>query len=487
MRWLFASFALPVTILFSTWLALPYALKPIMASWLEPQGFLLEEVTIERPTLNHFQILSLSLYQPHLQRTYTLNDIYLQYVIPDLLNTEVHSLAIDSIKVVDKLSPSFFEADETSVDKEIISEVLPIIPLSYFSIRHFEYSALNFLIQGHVNGQVIDQGIGGIKINGYASTPGVDLEFNGLLTSPQLFNLHFDVSKSELQLIHARLGSYDLTKRLLPFDAITGTVKVKGTLDHANNKSSAHLVGQFSNVSFQHLGISIDGLSLPFDLTYSGGVDHTIKLLSDNFSIKKIQFPPLGAGVSLIAKNLSTKLQSTLQQTESNLNNPTISVQIEECQAELLGGQVSVDKFKFPVKDHDSMTIDFVGVEVPELLSVIGSEQLTMSGTIDGRLPFIFQDDNTRVKNGWVKARSPGGHLAVKSGISEFPHEVITQTLAVLSDFYYQSLRSNIEFSSKSGTLILKTNLLGYNPDSMEGKQISLNLTIEEILSITLE
>ncbi len=110
-----------------------------------------------------------------------------------------------------------------------------------------------------------------------------------------------------------------------------------------------------------------------------------------------------------------------------------------------------------------------------------------MSGTIDGRLPFIFQDDNTRVKNGWVKARSPGGHLAVKSGISELPHEVITQTLAVLSDFYYQSLRSNIEFSSKSGSLILKTNLLGYNPDFMDGKQISLNLTIEEILSITLE
>ena len=122
------------------------------------------------------------------------------------------------------------------------------------------------------------------------------------------------------------------------------------------------------------------------------------------------------------------------------------------------------------------------GVELARLFEVYPAEGLSGRGTLDGRFPVSLVDGKLLVDGGRLQAREPGGVLRYRAAqLSDMAagNPGLEQLAAALDDFRYRVLASDVSYDEQ-GKLLLGLRLEGSNPTFQQGRQVNLNIQLEE-------
>ena len=196
----------------------------------------------------------------------------------------------------------------------------------------------------------------------------------------------------------------------------------------------------------------------------------------------------LQAQASLSAKSIGkaievTNIAAQLDVTDILANSAELS--INKLSAKVLEADVSIDALSTPLyQPKGQATLYVKGLPLNNVLALEQQPTLTGSGILNGQLPFSFDKKQLWVNHGQIHA-SQNGHIRYQANDSV---KAFAQTntglkiaLDVLEDFHYNKLDIIIDYSP-DGSLVLKNNLAGQNPQWQEGQPIDFSINIEENL-----
>lgn len=156
---------------------------------------------------------------------------------------------------------------------------------------------------------------------------------------------------------------------------------------------------------------------------------------------------------------------------------------IKNMQLGVLSGQVRVEPAAIDLQQaRKTVTAVVEGVELTRLFEVYPAEGLSGQGTLDGRFPVTLVDGKLLVEAGQLHARQPGGVLRYRDKrLQELAatNPNMQQLASALEDFHYRVLASDVSYD-EHGTLFLGLRLEGSNPDFQGGRQVNLNINLEE-------
>ncbi|UJJ30171.1 YdbH domain-containing protein [Halopseudomonas maritima] len=158
-------------------------------------------------------------------------------------------------------------------------------------------------------------------------------------------------------------------------------------------------------------------------------------------------------------------------------------LEVTELRTGLLGGEVRVLPTTLDLAQREQRAeLQLQGLELGRLFEVYPTEGLSGGGTLDGRLPVLLRDGQLLIDDGAVAAREPGGVLRYRSDKLQrlaAANPSMRELAGVLEDFHYTVLSSQVDYG-ENGNMVLGLRLQGSNPDFQQGRQVNLNVTLEE-------
>lgn len=151
---------------------------------------------------------------------------------------------------------------------------------------------------------------------------------------------------------------------------------------------------------------------------------------------------------------------------------------------EAFGGTIEVPNQTYRLNRDFDLPLVFERLSLGELLRQYPSDNVAINGKVSGTLPLAWRNNQLTLKNGYLNALAPGGHVAVDSSAltSMAGENPSLRTLAaVLENFTYRTLSSEINYDD-NGKLNLQLQLNGFNPDVEQGRPVEFNLTLQEDL-----
>ncbi|AVJ55905.1 hypothetical protein C5610_06005 [Idiomarina sp. OT37-5b] len=168
------------------------------------------------------------------------------------------------------------------------------------------------------------------------------------------------------------------------------------------------------------------------------------------------------------------------------LQQPTQAVMVlSQHQINAFGGSVSLPEQAYRMDQQLFIPVVFEQINLGELMRQYPSDRIDIDGKVSGTLPLVWHSNQLTVDKGYLSAVAPGGHLTVDSSAlrSAVGSNPSLRTLAsVLENFYYEELSSEIDYDEK-GNVILGLRLKGYNPEVENGREVNLNIRLEEDLA----
>jgi hypothetical protein len=246
---------------------------------------------------------------------------------------------------------------------------------------------------------------------------------------------------------------------------------VKGPVENLTVRGSV----EFTNIGGAYNDYYFSGL----DGAYSGSVYPVIA--SDDTSV--ITVTQLDAGVAV--RDLKAVL--SLNQLNSNRANgfaDGLEVQLFSVLANTMGGYIAIKpaQINFADQQHE-LSMLLIGIDIDTLLREQEWEEVIASGKLSGEIPLLINDDGLRVTGGRVYAAEPGGKiqytgdvdaLSLAAGPAGFVFEA-------LQDFHYGSMNIYPEYSP-DGSLKMRLEVRGNNPQVEQGRPINFNINLEQNL-----
>ncbi|SEI72542.1 Dicarboxylate transport [Allopseudospirillum japonicum] len=167
-------------------------------------------------------------------------------------------------------------------------------------------------------------------------------------------------------------------------------------------------------------------------------------------------------------------------------------IQLAPMQAEIFGGRLTSSARTYPQFQFAQMSqlawpwvLYIEDVQLAQLLQEVHPHSgFQGEGVLAGVLPFVLYPDHLEVQPGALYARAPGGYLSYQVPNRQeiaAGNPALELALTALSEFYYQTLYTGLEYSP-SGRLLLALRLQGYNPHIEQGRPIHFNIQLEEHL-----
>ncbi len=264
------------------------------------------------------------------------------------------------------------------------------------------------------------------------------------------------------------LKEYFLSAATIPSLQITG-VSQKRSFDgilSATFSAKNNTVGiKIKDASFAQNAMLFQGLGLGGTLALSPDLhsDQPMKLHAESVTAG-IELTNVSADLLLFAKTLYPALQ--------NLN------------AHAFGGRISIQKLTFhPDTGYpQSMTVSLRKVDLNKLTSLLGQDDLSISGHVSGQIPIQMGSSGVTVTNGQIKAEQGGGIIQYQDdGQSSGLTGIVRKAL---SNYHYQNLEADITYTP-DGQMVISARLKGFNPDLNKGQQVHVNLNVEQnVLSL---
>ncbi len=272
--------------------------------------------------------------------------------------------------------------------------------------------------------------------------------------------------KGWLETLPVLLPSLDMEDLQLQEGMLDANVSLLLLQDNTKAKVSARLTGVAGNYG---------------DMVLNGGASRIIIDDLFAFSSKKKSTVSLDLlDVGFPVKNIRFNVQPTV--IEKGAEKGLTAFVISDFSAHTLGGRIAFKSLLWHPNKEVQFDVAVQGLNLQEILSLEQQPGLKGSGLIDGRIPITLSNGEFSVAAGALAARSPGGVLAYRSDdIKALVKD--NQSLGIvtkaLEDFRYDKLSAVVNYQP-SGDMVLQLSIVGHNPEFENGRQIKLNVNIEE-------
>lgn len=227
--------------------------------------------------------------------------------------------------------------------------------------------------------------------------------------------------------------------------------------------------------------LTLSGIKGIYDRTAFSGLDSPLRLQLEGeqltLSAPSLQLAQANPGIELGPLRGQLIYHAALAQPANG------RLEVNELRTGLLGGEVRVRPTTVDLGEPEQRAeLQLQGLELGRLFEVYPTEGLSGGGTLDGRLPVLLRDGQLLIDEGAVAAREPGGVLRYRSDKLQrlaAANPSMRELAGVLEDFHYTVLSSQVDYG-ENGNMILGLRLQGSNPDFQQGRQVNLNVTLEE-------
>ena len=247
--------------------------------------------------------------------------------------------------------------------------------------------------------------------------------------------------------------------------------RVTGQLQASGSDSLRRLTGQLSLSGGEGIydRASFSGLSLPLSVSLQRD---ELRLSTDGLAVKSLD-PGLVLGPLQARGSYAAALEHLAEGV----------LELQQASLGVLEGQVKLEPTSVSLaQPRQSMVAIVEGVELARLFEVYPAEGLSGRGTLDGRFPVSLVNGKLLVEDGQLQARQPGGVLRYQTPqLRELAtsNPNLEQLAAALDDFRYRVLASEVSYDDQ-GVLVLGLRLEGSNPSFQQGRQVNLNIRLEE-------
>lgn len=254
-----------------------------------------------------------------------------------------------------------------------------------------------------------------------------------------------------------------------------GQIKAKGEISwrRAANDSAAYTLQQHSEVALKSLSGVYD--EIPFTGVDSHFVLSGIEPMKIE-SVPAIKIEKLDPGTPI--KDVHLVVKSMLEKGRSPIMN------IPELSMRVLDGNVTGKEIEIDLnRAENPFNLQISNINVEALLALEQQEGLYGTGLIDGNLPLVLTDKGIFMQGGKIEARQPGGKLRytpderIKGmAVSNKGLELLVKAM---EDFNYNVLSAKADYTP-DGSLKMKVELKGHNPELENGRPVHLNVDIED-------
>jgi len=156
-------------------------------------------------------------------------------------------------------------------------------------------------------------------------------------------------------------------------------------------------------------------------------------------------------------------------------------VDILTAQTQLLQGSVKLKPTAYDLnQQRQTLQLVLENIDLNELVTLQQLDDVQATGRINGVLPIIINNDQISIDDGQMQALAPGGVLRYQANTDAIQSNKYAETVVlVLRNFHYDALQADTQYQP-DGTLILALQLQGNNPDFEQGRQINLNINLEQ-------
>jgi hypothetical protein len=145
-----------------------------------------------------------------------------------------------------------------------------------------------------------------------------------------------------------------------------------------------------------------------------------------------------------------------------------------------LGGELVIDQFRDFSADGPLGTVHLNNIDLAAVVDVAGTEGVNIQGRATAALPLVWKNGMVLVDAGTL--RGTPGFLRYQPSVDPSAiDQRVSAVAAALSNLQFEQLDADITLD-ESGVLFLQTSVLGSNPDYENGRQVKLNLTLENNL-----
>ncbi|MDH3747657.1 MAG: YdbH domain-containing protein [Gammaproteobacteria bacterium] len=162
-------------------------------------------------------------------------------------------------------------------------------------------------------------------------------------------------------------------------------------------------------------------------------------------------------------------------------------VDVSAARMSMLGGKAATTPFMYELEaGKTAFDLSLQELDLAQILALEGDD-IVGTGTVDGNLPIVINNDKARVEGGTLKAQPPGGVIRLTPAFSEVTGQPgLDFAILALKNFNYTDLSSEIDYA-ENGDMTLAVHLMGRNPAVEQGRAIQYNLNISENIPVLLE
>ena len=133
--------------------------------------------------------------------------------------------------------------------------------------------------------------------------------------------------------------------------------------------------------------------------------------------------------------------------------------------------------------DKHELSMLIIGLDIATLLREQAVEEVIATGALSGEVPILINDDGLNVIDGRVYAAEPGGKIQYKGDIEALSAAAGPAgfVFEALQDFDYGSMNIFPEYTP-DGTLTMRLEIRGSNPEVEQGRPINFNINLEQNL-----
>ena len=246
-------------------------------------------------------------------------------------------------------------------------------------------------------------------------------------------------------------------------------LEVRGTFTSAGEIGDLSATISLDDLAFSYDGYDVLGLSTAFQL--------------EGYPVMSIgAYTPLT--LDLIDIGLPVRDLATQYRASIDVITGEASADILSLEASLLDGQVTAADASFTYAEtvDGNITFNFTDLALNELLA-LGRDDFDSSGRLSGSVPVQVKESTLNITGGRLDAVAPGGYIrytpedAVLASLAN--NEQVSLVIDTMSDFQYDSLGAAIDYLP-SGDMVSQTAIRGNNPAMENGREIHLNIRLEE-------
>ena len=259
---------------------------------------------------------------------------------------------------------------------------------------------------------------------------------------------------------------------------------------------SAGLAGGFdleTNIQWQGEGLAqltqSSNLTLtPLSLSFDG-----YELREGELAVDVEGYPQLKADIRFSAAEINVGVPLSDFQTQmlmlAHTESGDVAVSGSHLNLKVLGGEVRAEDYSYALPSGDGQAeLQLESIQLPELLA-LQQQKFESMGVLSGSVPVQLMAGNLSVTNASIGALAPGGYIRYEAEPSVRELAASNAGVAVVLDamenFEYHTLEASVDYNA-DGQMFARTSIKGANPDYQGGREVHLNLNLEENILVLL-